>query len=122
MSQEKDLLTTAKEIFLTDVDEELLKENTEIINSWERDLRENEAYVEWQEHDITRSITRQAKDAYKEASVKLMFNRSLTEAERNKLYATQDACSFILSLTDKKAKEVLNVLQNDIKKSIQDFS
>lgn len=122
MDKDKDLITTAKDIFLTDVDEELLKENTEIINAWETELTSSENYLDWQGHDITRHISQQAKESYRAASAQLSFTRDLTEAQRNKLYATQDACSFILSLTEKDVKTTIFSLREDIKRGIQNFS
>lgn len=122
MDKDKDLITTAKDIFLTDVDEELFKENTEIINAWETELTNSENYLNWQGHTVTQQISQQAKKAYRDASAQLSFKRDLTETQRNKLYATQDACSFILSLTEKDVKTTIFSLREDIKKGIQNFS
>lgn len=118
MSIEKDL-EQVREIFLTEVDEETLKQNKEEIDSWNQSLIENKAYLEWQSSDITRSISRQAQESYKDASMSLALKRDLTDIDRNKLYAVQDACTFILSLTDKNAKESLEQLSKQIKQALR---
>lgn len=118
MSIETDL-EKVREIFLTEVDEETLRQNKEDIDAWNQALVENRAYLEWQNADITRSISFQAQESYKDASMSLALKRDLTETQRNKLYAVQDACTFILSLTDKNAKESLGQLSKQIKQALR---
>ena len=115
MSIEKDL-EKVKEIFLIDeIDEETKKQNLEDITEWEKELVENKAYLEWQNSDITRMISKQAKKSYADASYTLAKRRDLTDIQRNQLFATQDACLFILSITEKDAKSNLEQLNSQIR-------
>jgi hypothetical protein len=114
-----DIIEQAKEVFLTGVDEDTRKENLADITNWEQSILENQAYIDWQAHDITKSIVRQVKETYLDASVQLSKLRVLSEDNRNKLYATQDACIFILSLTERDAKAELESLENDVRKKIR---
>lgn len=111
-------LQQAKEIFLTDVDEETYAENLEQINEWESSLRRNKAYDEWKKLDITQEINKKVRETYKDIGIILALNRTLTEAQRQSLYAKQDACVFILELTDQNAKQAINALLSDIKHKI----
>lgn len=103
-----------KEIFLTEVDEETQKENLAQIQEWETALIEHEAYLDWQEHDITKAITAQARSTYRDAAVVLAQNRQLTDAERAALWAKQDAALWLLSITDKDAKGAIAQIKREI--------
>jgi hypothetical protein len=122
MSKIEDELELAKEVFLTGVDEEDLQQNKDQIDEWHRSLIENKAYLKWQNSDITRMISKQARDSYQDASLSLARRRDLTEQDRIKLYATQDACAFILSLTEKDAKGSLEQLGEQIRHALRAVS
>ena len=89
---------------------------------WEQSLIQNQAYLKWQQQDITQNILREVKSAYQDASVQLALTRNLTEAQRNKLYATQDACLFIINIMAKDAKSMLEQLQKEIRYAIRAVS
>jgi hypothetical protein len=108
-------LDTVKEIFLSDVDEETLTENLQKINEWESNLRKNNAYLAWKGHGVTEELNKMVKSAYKDHALQLATNRSLSEADRQTLWAKQDACLFILDLTAKDAKTELNSVLREIK-------
>mgnify|MGYP003404803663 FL=1 len=55
--QEK--IEQAKQLFLTDVDEETQKDNLEQIREWEKSLRTNTAFSNWQESDISKQLIKQ---------------------------------------------------------------
>lgn len=112
------ILDEAKQIFLTDVDEETYRENLERISEWERDLLFGEAYQSWRDTDITQQINRTVREAYKDHALTLATNRNLTESERASLWAKQDACLFILSITDKDAKGALESITREITRAI----
>ena len=111
-------LDKLKQIFLTEVDEETLLENQELIRAWEKDLIESESFASWQDHDITLNIARQVKVSYVDISLMLARNRDLTERQRYELWGKQDACLFILSLIEKDAKGKIQSIQNEIKKAL----
>jgi hypothetical protein len=111
-------LDTVKEIFLSDVDEETLSDNLQKINEWESQLRKNNAYIAWREHGITEELNKMIKSAYKEHALQLATNRSLSEEQRMRLWAKQDACLFILELTNKDAKSELNSVLREIRHAI----
>lgn len=104
----------ARKLFLTDVDPDTKQENLEELQRWEKELNENTAMSKWQNSDITKQVNRKATESYKDASLQLAFNRDLTPEQRNKLYATQDACLFILGLTSRDTKQVLEQLEKQI--------
>lgn len=93
-------LEKLKEIFLSDVDSETYEENITQIREWEQELFERESFKSWQEHDTTRVIMEKAKKEYVDMAKLLATRRTLTEAERQSLWAKQDACLLILSWAD----------------------
>jgi hypothetical protein len=111
-------LDKVREIFLSEVDEETRLDNEQKIAEWETGLRENEAIADWREHDITKQIARQAKDSYKELSLQLALNRSLSPEQRHSMWGRQDACLFILSMTEVDARGRLEQIQKEIKQAI----
>ena len=111
-------LEQAKEVFLTDVDEETYKENIAKITEWERNLMRNRAYLSWRSQDITQEINKMARNAYREHALALASNRSLTDDQRTSLYAKQDACLFLLSLTDQDAKSALDSVLREIRHAL----
>lgn len=123
LDKDVELIKKAKDIFIADdIDEDILKENIDEVNQWETNLIQGNAFLEWQGHDVTKQISAQAKEAYRDASNQLAFNRLMNEGHKNKLYSIQDACSFILSLTEVDVKSSLESLREDIKKRIQSFN
>ncbi len=118
---EKDL-EKARQIFLTDVDEETRGDNAKRLLEWEQSLIKNSAYLKWQQQDITQNILQEVKSAYQDASVQLALTRDLTEIQRNKLYATQDACMFIIGIMAKDAKSTLEQLQKEIRFAVRAVS
>lgn len=115
-------LEQARQVFLTDIDEEDAADNLERINAWEKSLIENQAFLKWQNQDITKQILDQAKKAYQDASVTLSFNRDLDDVQRNKLYATQDACMFMIGLMAKDAKSTVEQVQREIREALKAVS
>jgi hypothetical protein len=111
-------LEDAKRIFLNEVDEETRAENEQLLQSWERDLIKNESYLEWKSHDITQELNKEVRKAYQDHAMTLANNRSLTEAERMRLWAKQDACLFILHLTDQDAKSAVDTILRDIRHAL----
>ena len=112
-------LDKLREIFLAgDVDEETRADNEERIREWETTLRENNAFLGWQSHDITRQISQQAKQSYKDISLQLATNRALTDQQRYSLWGKQDACLFILSLTEKDTKGPIDQIHREIKMAL----
>lgn len=111
-------LDKIKEIFLTEVDEDIRQDNLDKINEWEQGLTHNEAFVSWQDHDITKEILKQAKESYREIALILADNRKLTEEQRYALWGKQDACAFIIDLAGKDAKGELEQIQKEIKTAL----
>ncbi len=115
-------LEKARQIFLTDVDEETLADNAKRLSEWEQSLAQNGALLKWQQQDITHQILQEAKKSYQDASMQLALTRDLTEPQRNKLYATQDACMFMLSIMSKDAKSTIEQLQKEIRYAVRAVS
>lgn len=113
-----DELDKVRELFLTDVDEDTLAENRARIQEWERDLVRHKAYEQWKGSDITREINQMVRAAYKEHSIALATNRNLTDKDRMALWAKQDACVFLLNLTDQDAKAALESILRDIRHAL----
>ncbi len=109
-----DKLEEARQIFLTDVDEETQRENLERINEWEQSLRTNSAFLQWQESEISKMLIKEFKTTYKNASLRLAQTRNLTEGERATLWATKDACLMVLSLLAKDAKGEVESVYKEI--------
>lgn len=113
-------LDKAKEIFLfaEDVDPEDYQENKQILLEWEKSIRQNTAYLQWKDHPISQEINKLVKEAYKDFALTLAERRDLSDDQRMALWAKQDACLFILSLTNKDAKSELDSILKDIRRSI----
>lgn len=114
----KELEIIRAQFLADDIDEEDREDNERILQEWENSLIQNTAFVEWRNHEITREIVQKIKTQYKEFAVSLYSNRSLTDTQRQSLWAKQDACMFILSLTEKNAKEEIEHIQKEIKAAI----
>lgn len=116
-------LEKVTEIFLaSDVDAEDYAENKERLIEWEKGLNENRLFLSWQAHDVTKEIVIKAKQSYKDFGILLATNRNLTEVQRQSLWAKQDACAFLLSLTDKNALEEIKQIQKQIEVAINIFT
>ena len=110
-------LDKVRDIFASaDVDEETRTENEEQIREWETALIQNEAFAQWQTHDITRQIVTKAKESYKDIALRLASDRALTHDARLSLWAKQDACVFLLSLIDTDAKGALEQIKREIRR------
>jgi len=116
MSAELDKLKA--KFLASDVDEETRTANEEDIRAWEQALIQSEAFIGWRDHDITRQIVGKAKESYKDFAFQLMQNRNLTETQRLSLFARQDACTFILSLTEIDAKSTIVQIHKDIRHAL----
>lgn len=110
--QEK--IEEARQIFLTDVDEEIKKDNLEKIKEWEQSLRTNNAFAQWQDSDISKMLIKEFKTTYKNASLELAQTRDLSESKRMSLWATKDACLMVLSLLAKDAKNEIESVEKEI--------
>lgn len=111
-------LEKIKDIFLADEDPETVEENRQQIAVWELSIIENQAFVDWQDHDITKRLSKQVRQTYVDVAVQLSQNRNLTTAEREKLWAKQDAMLYILSLTEKDAKGELEQINAEIRRAL----
>lgn len=100
----QDKIEQAKQLFLTDVDEEIQKDNLAVLRDWEQSIRTNEAFANWQESDISKQLIKQFKTVYKNASLQLAESRNLTIEQRHTLWATKDACLIVLDLMAKDSK------------------
>lgn len=114
----KELDTIRAQFLADDIDPEDREDNEKLLREWEQGLIQNEAYISWQSHDITKEIAKKLKKEYKEFAMILANNRTLTEVQRVSLWAKQDACLFILSMTEKDAKGQLEQIQNEIRRAI----
>lgn len=110
----EDKIEQARQIFLTDTDEETLKDNLDKIREWEQSLRKNVAFTQWQSNDISKLLVLEFKLAYKNASLRLAESRTLSEAERASLWAIKDACLMVLSLLAQDAKGEVESIQKEI--------
>lgn len=110
-----DEIQKIREIFLADVDEETRADNEAKIREWEERIIRNQAYIDWREHDITKEINKAVRNAYREHAIALATNRTISEEQRKALWAKQDACLFILSLTDQNAKTALESVLREIR-------
>lgn len=111
-------LEKLKDIFLNVEDPETVEDNRKLIAEWEQGILENQAYASWQDHDISKRVSKQARQTYIDAALQLSQNRSLTTSEREKLWARQDAMLFLLSLFEKDAKGELDQIKMEIKRAL----
>ena len=108
-------LDKIREVFLSEVDDETREDNEAKIREWESALIHNQAFADWQSHDITRLIVQQVREAYRDIAVTLATNRSLTPEARASLWARQDAMVWILSVTEKDARGTLEQVEKEIR-------
>lgn len=105
-----------RKIFLTEVDEETRADNEKLIKEWEQGLIHNEAFKDWQDHDVSREIADQARRSYIDCALSLASNRQLTDEQRKSTWAKQDAALWLLSLIDKDAKGTIKRIEEEIKR------
>lgn len=108
-------LEKIRQIFLNDVDQETLKHNESVLSEWETSLRDNELFLEWQNHDVTKKIVTQARETYKELAFILANDRRLSEQARVQLWGKQDGCLFIIGLASRDAIGEIKKIQDEIK-------
>jgi len=114
-----DPLEKVRAIFLSpDIDDEMRADNESKLLEWQQGLVRNQAYQAWRESDITQEIIRTAKHAYKEASLGLALNRTLSDKDRYSLWAQQDAARLILGITNEDAKGAINAINKEIETAI----
>jgi hypothetical protein len=111
-------LEDLRAFFLTDVDPETRADNEQRIKDWEQSLRVNRAFAEWQALDITQDILRQAKQTYLEASTALATNRALTDDQRARFWASQDASLWIVSLISKDAAAEIATIESEVRHAL----
>lgn len=111
-------LEEARQLFLTDVDEEIQRDNLSVLKEWEQSLRQNAAFANWQESDISKQLIKQFKVTYKNASLQLAESRSLTEDQRKTLWATKDACLIVLDFLAKDAKSEIESVYKEIEHAL----
>lgn len=114
----KEIETLRARFLASDVDEEDRIENEKTLKEWEDGLVQNTVYLEWQNHDITKEIAAKMKDEYRDFALQLASNRMLTDEQRRSIWAKQDACVFILSLTEKNAKGELERIEKAIRQAV----
>lgn len=112
------ILERAKQVFLTDVDEETRQENAEELARWEKELLDNEALADWQQHDVTKKLLVKAKHEYIDASMQLANNRFLAESARMSLFAKKDACALVFELAGGDASEQIKQLEREMRQRI----
>ena len=108
-------LEKVRELFLVDVDEETRTDNLQKIAEWEKSLVENQAYASWLAHDITKQIASKARDTYKEATEMLSTSRTLTDEQRQQLWAKQDASLWMLGLLGADAVSEIKKIHAEIR-------
>lgn len=112
-------LQKLKEIYTSaDLDSEDYEDNLKLITSWENSLRESDDFINWQKSDVTKSIARQAKDSYKDNAMRLIRDRELTDAQRQSIWAKQDAAMWILSVVERDVKGVLTQIRAEIRRAL----
>ncbi len=114
----EDKIEEARQIFLTDVDEELKADNLDKIREWEKTLRINAAFAQWQDSDISKMLLAEFKATYKDASVQLGTDRRLTEFQRDALWAKKDACLMAISLMAKDAKNEIESVHKEVERAL----
>lgn len=115
---EQKLLEQARQVFIESVDSEDRAENERVLAEWEQSIVKNKAYEDWKNHDITREINQKLRKLIIDFAVTLSENRSLDEKTRMSLWAKQDACLLMLSLTDENAKSALESIQREIRHAL----
>ena len=112
-------LDELKDIFLaSDVDAEDYQDNLDKITEWENALTSSEAFASWQTHDVTLQVMEKARSAYKDFAIQLATNRTLTEAQRMRLWALQDASMWMLSLIAQDVSSEITQIHSEIRTAI----
>ncbi len=114
--QEK--LGQVRELFLTDVDEDIQADNLNLVNEWDKSIRENSAFAQWQGSDISKMLIRPFRDLYRDASLQLAENRDLTEAQRCSLWAKKDAALIVLDIIARDAESELVYIHKELNRAL----
>lgn len=113
-------LQKVQEIFLApDLSDEEKEENLQELAKWRESLTEAEEYLSWKNQDTTKKIAQKAAEAYKDFSLQLALKRGMTEEEIISLQAKQDACVFLLELTNSGSESVLRSLHSQLRYAIK---
>lgn len=105
-----------KEIYLgADVDSEDYQDNLDKITEWEEALAKSQDFMGWQKHDITKRIIAKAKETYKENAIRLGSDRNLTQAQRDSLFAKQDAIAWLINMAGEDYETVIKQINMEIK-------
>lgn len=108
-------LEELRNIYLSeDVDEESRKDNEELIRAWEKSLFDNQSFAEWQDSDVTRSISKKARETYRDIALQLATNRDMTQERRLSCWARQDAMLWLISIIARDAKSELEQIKKEI--------
>jgi hypothetical protein len=114
-----DELDKAKEIFLTDVDEETREENMEKIREWEQSLIESEAYQSWVEHPVTQEILKKAREQYSQTVMVLGTRRDLPEKDKLAFWGIQEASLWLMALGSRDAVGEIQRIQDEIRQALE---
>lgn len=109
-----------KSIFVndTEVDEETRKDNLDLISTWEKNLRNANAFASWQGHPVTLDIMAQARKSYIDTVLSLGRDKRLSPDERSSLFAKQDAMLWLISLASKDVKIELAGINAEIQRAL----
>ena len=112
-------LQDLKKIFLDEtLDKEVYDDNLEMITVWEDSLLKNEALLSWQQHDITKEIISKAKQTDPKNADRLSEDSTLTNEQRNELFAKQDAMKWFISLAGGNPKGEIQEIKKQIKEAV----
>jgi hypothetical protein len=115
----QDKLEQARQIFITDVDEETRLDNLDKIEEWSKSIRENTAFAQWQSSDISQILIKQFREMYSEAAMQLAERRDLTTAQRESLWAKQDAALVMLDLISRDAKSEIESIHKQLNHALR---
>lgn len=108
-------LEELRNIYLSEeLDEDSRKDNEELIRAWEKSLFDNQAFADWQDNDVTRSISKKARETYRDIAIQLATNRHMGEENRMSCWARQDAMLWLISTIAKDAKSELEQIKKEI--------
>lgn len=110
----QDKLEQAREIFVTDVDDEIKADNLDKIREWDKSIRENSAFAQWQASDISQLLVKQFRVMYQEASLQLAERRELTSEQRASLWAKKDAALVVLDIISRDVRREIETVHKEI--------
>lgn len=114
-----DELNKAKEIFLTDVDDELREENMELINQWEQSLISSEEYQSWLEHPITKEVLKKAREQYSQTVMVLGTRKDLPEKDRLAFWGIQESALWLMNLGSRDARGEIERVKEEIRQALE---